>query len=108
MIMDNLDTMLGDTPNLTTLLNLESKYTKFRELQKQMSNISTPSPATTPEPVVENIAPKRNYLQMPISVATEFRFVPGSSTNEPNNSSSLAMPLNQSGKICNLILKNIE
>ena len=50
MIMDSLDTMLSDAVSISALLSYDTKYIKFRQLKKQMSNISTPSPAASPEP----------------------------------------------------------
>jgi len=50
MIMDSLDTMLSDAVSISALLSYDNKYIKFRQLKKQMSNISTPSPAGSPEP----------------------------------------------------------
>ena len=50
MIMDSLDTMLSDAVSISALLSYDNKYIKFRQLKKQMSNISTPSPAASPEP----------------------------------------------------------
>lgn len=49
--MESLDTMLSDAVNISAILSYtDTKYHKFRQLKKQMSNISTPSPAATPEP----------------------------------------------------------
>ena len=50
MIMDGLETMLSDAVGISALLAYDNKLTKFCLLKKQMSNISTPSPATSPEP----------------------------------------------------------
>ena len=50
--MESLDTMLSDAVSISTLLPiLDTKYHKFRQLKKQMSNISTPSPAASPSPL---------------------------------------------------------
>ena len=44
--------MLSDAVSISTLLPiLDTKYHKFRQLKKQMSNISTPSPAASPSPL---------------------------------------------------------
>ena len=52
IIMESLDTMLSDAVSISTLLPiLDTKYHKFRQLKKQMSNISTPSPAASPSPL---------------------------------------------------------
>ena len=48
--MESLDTMLSDAVGISALLSYDNKYQKFRQLKKQMSNISTPSPAASPEP----------------------------------------------------------
>merc|ERR1712018_685382 len=48
--MDGLETMLSDAVGISALLAYDNKLTKFCLLKKQMSNISTPSPATSPEP----------------------------------------------------------
>lgn len=49
--MENLETMLSDAVNITSILNIsDAKFHKFRQLKKQMSNISTPSPAGSPDP----------------------------------------------------------
>ena len=49
--MENLETMLSDAVNITSILNIsDAKFHKFRALKKQMSNISTPSPAGSPDP----------------------------------------------------------
>ena len=48
--MEGLDTMLSDAISVSALLSYDNKFHKFRQLKKQMSNISTPSPATSPEP----------------------------------------------------------
>ena len=51
IIMENLETMLSDAVNITSILNIsDAKFHKFRQLKKQMSNISTPSPAGSPDP----------------------------------------------------------
>lgn len=50
MIMDGLETMLSDAVGISALLAYDNKLTKFCLLKKQMSNISTPSPAASPEP----------------------------------------------------------
>ena len=50
IIMESLDTMLSDAVNISAILTLDTKLHKFRQLKKQMSNISAPSPAATPEP----------------------------------------------------------
>ena len=51
IIMESLDTMLSDAVNISTILNIsDAKFHKFRQLKKQMSNISTPSPAGSPDP----------------------------------------------------------
>ena len=50
--MESLDTMLSDAVSISTLLPiLDTKYHKFRQLKKQMSNISTPRPAASPSPL---------------------------------------------------------
>ena len=51
--MESLETMLSDAVNISSILNLsDAKFHKFRQLKKQMSNISTPtpSPAGSPDP----------------------------------------------------------
>ena len=51
IIMESLETMLSDAVNITSILNIsDAKFHKFRQLKKQMSNISTPSPAGSPNP----------------------------------------------------------
>ena len=53
IIMESLETMLSDAVNITSILNIsDAKFHKFRQLKKQMSNISppTPSPAGSPDP----------------------------------------------------------
>ena len=54
--MESLDTMLSDAVSISALLSYTdtTKYHKFRQLKKQMSNISTPSPAASPEPILES------------------------------------------------------
>ena len=54
--MESLDTMLSDAVSISALLSYTdtTKYHKFRQLKKQMSNISTPSPAASPEPSIES------------------------------------------------------
>ena len=56
IIMESLDTMLSDAVSISALLSYTdtTKYQKFRQLKKQMSNISTPSPAASPEPSLES------------------------------------------------------
>ena len=56
IIMESLDTMLSDAVSISALLSYSdtTKYHKFRQLKKQMSNISTPSPAASPEPSIES------------------------------------------------------
>ena len=56
IIMESLDTMLSDAVSISALLSYTdtTKYQKFRQLKKQMSNISTPSPAASPEPSIES------------------------------------------------------
>lgn len=51
IIMESLETMLSDAVNISSILNIsDAKFHKFRQLKKQMSNISTPSPAGSPDP----------------------------------------------------------
>jgi hypothetical protein len=50
MIMEGLETMLSDAVSISALLAYDNKLTKFCLLKKQMSNISTPSPAASPGP----------------------------------------------------------
>ena len=54
--MESMDTMLSDAVNISALLSYDNKFQKFRQLKKQMSNISTPSPAASPEPSNEMIS----------------------------------------------------
>ena len=56
IIMESLDTMLSDAVSISALLSYtDTKYHKFRQLKKQMSNISTPSPTASPEPTSEDM-----------------------------------------------------
>ena len=56
IIMESLDTMLSDAVGISTLLSYtDTKYHKLRQLKKQMSNISTPSPAASPEPIESDV-----------------------------------------------------
>ena len=51
--MESLETMLSDAVNISSILTIsDAKFHKFRQLKKQMSNISTPtpSPAGSPDP----------------------------------------------------------
>ena len=94
MIMDSLDTMLSDAVSISALLSYDNKYIKFRQLKKQMSNISTPSPAGSPEPqsdiitmesvidntVLESIEEKESIvdaentesIETPVTIGAEF------------------------------------
>ena len=56
IIMEGMDTMLSDAVSISALLSYDNKYHKFRQLKKQMSNISTPSPSASPEPSGELIS----------------------------------------------------
>lgn len=56
IIMESLDTMLSDAVSISALLSYtDTKYHKLRQLKKQMSNISTPSPAASPEPIESDV-----------------------------------------------------
>ena len=61
--MDSLDTMLSDAVSISALLSYDSKFIKFRQLKKQMSNISTPSPSTSPEPATEVITLENGIIE---------------------------------------------